>query len=100
MRTPSWPQLLEQLPAETAVEIRRILDRYGPMVRARVAAALLGLSERQLEKLRMEGRSPSYLKLPGGRSAGIRYPVRELERYIAAHLVGGPIRPEETEAKR
>jgi hypothetical protein len=100
VQTPSWPQLLEQLPAETAAEIRRILARYGPMVRARVAATLLGLSERQLEKLRMEGRSPSYLKLLGGKSADIRYPVRELERYIAAHLISGPDWPGETEAKR
>lgn len=48
------------------------------------AARLLRLSERTLERLRLQGGGPSYIKC--GRS--VRYRIDDIERWIDARVVG------------
>ena len=50
----------------------------------REAARLLRLSERTLERLRLTGGGPLYVKC--GRS--VRYRASDIERWIAARVVG------------
>ena len=54
------------------------------LLSAREAAALLHLSERTLERFRVSGAGPKFVRL--GRS--IRYPLTDIEAFIAARIVG------------
>lgn len=57
----------------------------GPLLVAEVdAAALVDLSARTLQRLRLEGGGPAYVKLTEKR---IAYAVTELERWIEARTV-------------
>ena len=48
----------------------------------REAASYLSLSEQTLGKWATLGRGPSFSKLPGGRSARVRYEIAELDRFL------------------
>jgi predicted DNA-binding transcriptional regulator AlpA len=54
------------------------------LLSAREAAALLHLSERTLERFRVSGAGPKFVRL--GRS--IRYRLTDIEAFIAARIVG------------
>ena len=54
------------------------------LLSAREAAALLHLSERTLERFRVSGTGPKFVRL--GRS--IRYRLTDIEAFIAARIVG------------
>ena len=54
------------------------------LLSAREAAALLHLSERTLERFRVSGTGPKFVRL--GRS--IRYRLADIEAYIASRVVG------------
>jgi excisionase family DNA binding protein len=55
-----------------------------PLLTQRDAAAKLRLSERTLERLRLQGTGPHYVK--AGRL--VRYREADLERWITARVVG------------
>jgi len=54
------------------------------LLSARQAAALLHLSERTLERFRVSGTGPKFVRL--GRS--IRYRLTDIEAFIASGIVG------------
>jgi predicted DNA-binding transcriptional regulator AlpA len=54
------------------------------LLSARQAAALLHLSERTLERFRVSGTGPKFVRL--GRS--IRYRLTDIEAFIASRIVG------------
>ena len=54
------------------------------LLSARQAAALLHLSERTLERFRVSGTGPKFVRL--GRS--IRYRLIDIEAFIASRIVG------------
>jgi predicted DNA-binding transcriptional regulator AlpA len=52
-----------------------------PLLRTRLVARRLDTSERNLERMRLEGRGPRFVKI--GRS--VRYSADDVEAWIAAH---------------
>jgi predicted DNA-binding transcriptional regulator AlpA len=55
-----------------------------PLLTQRQAAALLCLSERTLERFRVSGVGPRFVRL--GKS--VRYRLRDVEAWLAARVVG------------
>jgi hypothetical protein len=64
-------------------QLRRTMSTTE-LLSSAVAAAWLGIHRETLKKWRLQGRSPSYVKLPGG---AIRYRRSDLESYVVAHIV-------------
>ena len=58
----------------------------------REAAAQLRLSQRTLERFRVSGDGPTYVK--AGRL--VRYREQDLEKWIASRIVGSTSEPQET----
>jgi predicted DNA-binding transcriptional regulator AlpA len=56
-----------------------------PILTQRQAAELLTLSERTMERLRVTGTGPRYIRLSRGR---IAYREADLEAWVAARVVG------------
>jgi predicted DNA-binding transcriptional regulator AlpA len=65
-----------------------------PFLRPKQLAAQLGISEKTLERMRKDGSGPPFIKLRGNQ---IRYPIRELEAWIATrttkHTPPGAVLP-------
>lgn len=52
------------------------------------AAEVLRLSPRTLERFRVEGTGPKYLKAGGGKRARVLYDPKELRQWLAAFTYG------------
>jgi hypothetical protein len=53
------------------------------VLRERDAAAYIGMSQAYLRKARLFGRGPAFVRV----KRTVRYPVRELDRFLDSHLV-------------
>ena len=56
----------------------------SPLLSQRDAARLLGLSVRTLERMRVSGTGPRFLKIGGV----VRYRLEDIETWLATRLVG------------
>jgi Helix-turn-helix domain len=62
----------------------------SPLLTQRQAAAILSISVRSLERMRVSGGGPVYLKI----RHSVRYQQETLERWIAARMRGSTSEPE------
>ena len=58
-------------------------ENRAPLLTTKDAAAFLGISEKTLERRRLSGGGPSFLKLSAGQSGRVRYAAADIERWLA-----------------
>lgn len=63
------------------------------------AAAALGISARSLQRWRVRGLGPSFVKLGRGAKSAVRYSRLELQRFIAAGTVSSTAEQAHAKAK-